>query len=61
MKTSEVTRELKKGGCYIIEHKHRHDLWYSPITGNTILVGRHGAQEIPSGTANAILKRAGLK
>lgn len=61
MKTSELVKILKKGGCYIIRHGKRHDIWYSPKTGNKLEVDRHGSKEIATGTANTILKDAGLK
>ena len=61
MKTSELARKLKKAGCYFIEHRGEHDFWFSPITGNEIQLPRHPAKEIPTGTANSILKDAGLK
>ena len=61
MKTSELTKKLSDGGCYLLEHGKEHDTWYSPITDKKIRVGRHSGKEVPTGTANAILKRAGLK
>lgn len=61
MKTSELTKLMKKGGCYFIEHRGEHDLWYSPITGKEIIVPRHPGKEIPTGTANKMKKDAGLK
>lgn len=60
MKTSELLKLFKKNGIYFLEHGARHDVYYSPITGKTILVWRH-AKEIPIGTCNAMLKAAGLK
>ena len=61
MKTSELTRKLKMKGCYIVEHGKEHDKWYSPVTGKYFRVWRHPSKEIPSGTANRIMKDAGLK
>lgn len=61
MKTSELTKLMKKGGCYFLEHRGEHDLWYSPLTGKEILVPRHPGKEIPTGTASRIKKDAGLK
>lgn len=61
MKTSELTKMVTKAGCYIVEHGGEHDKWYSPITGKYFRVGRHPSKEIPTGTANRILKDAGLK
>ena len=61
MKTSEIAKKLKKGGCRMIEHRGEHDWWYSPITGKEFPLPRHPAKEIPTGTANKIMKDAGLK
>ncbi len=61
MKTSELLKILKKGGCFFVEHGKEHDKWHSDITGKDIRIPRHGSKEIPSGTANRILKDAGLK
>ncbi len=61
MKTSELTKKLKKAGCTIIRHGSGHDVWYSPITGKEFTVWRHPSREIPTGTAQSILKTAGLK
>ncbi|MDE5884878.1 MAG: type II toxin-antitoxin system HicA family toxin [Oscillospiraceae bacterium] len=61
MKTSELKRILKKGGCYKIREGGNHEVWYSPKTGKQFTVDRHDSKEIATGTANRILKDAGLK
>lgn len=62
MKTSELTKMLTKTKkCYIVEHGREHDKWHSEITGKDFRVPRHKSKEIPKGTANAILRDAGLK
>ncbi len=61
MKTSELIKKLRKIGCYIVEHGARHDKWHSPITGKDFRVWRHPSKEIPMGTAEQIIKDAGLK
>ena len=60
MKTSELVKKLKKAGCYLMDHGANHDKWYSPITNNTFYVPRHQNKEIKTGTAEAIMKDAGL-
>lgn len=60
MKTSELLKHLKAGGCKFVREGDNHEIWYSPITGRKFPVGRH-LKEIPTGTANVILKQAGLK
>ncbi len=61
MKYSELKRMLKAAGCYKVSEGSNHEKWYSPITGKTFTVGRHNGQDVKSGTANGILKDAGLK
>ena len=61
MKTSELVRLLKEAGCTFLKEGGEHETWFSPITGNKIRVPRHQSKEIPTGTANRILKDAGLK
>jgi predicted RNA binding protein YcfA (HicA-like mRNA interferase family) len=52
---------LKKAGCYKVSEGGRHEKWYSPKTKKYVRVGRHDSQEVATGTANSILKDAGLK
>lgn len=61
MKASEIIRLLKKAGCYIIRNGRNHDIWYSPATGVQFEVPRHKSKELATGTADSILKDAGLK
>lgn len=61
MKTSELTKKLKKAGCRLVEHGAEHDKWYSPITNKYFRVWRHPHKEMPTGTVNNIMKDAGLK
>lgn len=61
MKTSEITKRLKKAGCYITDHGKEHDEWYSPLTDKYFRVSRHPSKELKTGTAERILKDAGLK
>ena len=61
MTVSELSRKLKKAGCYITDNGSRHDEWYSPITDKYFRVPRHPGKEIATGTAERIMKDAGLK
>ncbi|MCC8101152.1 MAG: type II toxin-antitoxin system HicA family toxin [Clostridiales bacterium] len=60
MKTSELRKLLKKGGCYIVRQGSNHTIWFSPVTNIQFAVPRHRG-EIKTGTANNILKDAGIK
>ena len=57
MKVSELSKLLKKNGCYLVEH----DEWYSEITRKSFRLPRHQSKEIATGTLNRILKDAGLR
>ena len=61
MKTSELIKILKRNDCFFVEHGKEHDKWHSNRTGKDIRIPRHGSKEIPSGTANRILKDAGIR
>ena len=61
MTTSELKRILKAGGCYFLKEGGEHETWYCPKTQAKIRIPRHQSKEIPTGTANRILKDAGLK
>lgn len=61
MKSSELKKLLRKYHCRQIGEYTGHEKWYNPITGKEFPIPRHDAKELPSGTANRILKDAGLK
>lgn len=60
MTTAELVRLLKKNDCIFIGHNKRHDMYRSPITGNTFMVGRHPSEEVRTGTLHKILRDAGI-
>ena len=61
MKTSELVKILKRNGCYLQRHGSSHDIWVSKVTGRRFSVPRHPGGEMPKGTAERILKDAGVK
>ena len=61
MKASELKKLLKKNGCRFLHEGKRHEIWYSPITGNTFPVSRHGSLDLAPGTFKAIMKQAGIE
>lgn len=60
MNYSELSKRLSQGKSRKVREGANHELWYSEITGKTFAVPRH-KKEIAAGTANKILKDAGLK
>lgn len=61
LKISELIKLLKRAGCYKVRSGAGHDIWYSPMTNIKFTVPRHGAKEVKTGTAESILKDAGIK
>lgn len=61
MKVSEMAKLLKKNGFQIKRHGAEHDIWYNPKTQKETALPRHQSKELPTGTANKILKDMGLK
>ena len=62
MKYTELTKQLKKIGCYDTgEQQAGHPLWFSPVTGKFFKMSNHGSEEVATGTLNSIKKAAGLK
>ena len=51
---------LREAGCCFVSHGGRHDTWFSPITGNKVMIPLHDSQEIPKGTLREINKQAGF-
>lgn len=36
MKYRQLYAELIAAGCYVVRNGGNHDMWFSPITGNTL-------------------------
>ena len=60
MKQSELKRMLSANGCYKIGEGANHEKWYSPITKNVFVVGRHNSEEVRIKTLHGIKKQAGI-
>jgi len=61
MKFSELQRKLEKEGWYIERTKKHHIYVHAEKPGIKIPVGKHSSKEVPFGTAQSILKQAGIK
>lgn len=63
MKFSELYRLLEEHGWQLKPGKRKggHDKYVHPDYEGSIIVGRHPSQEVPTGTLNEIMKKAGLK
>lgn len=60
MNYNELVKKLSQGKSKKIREGANHEIWYSEITGKKFSVPRH-KKEIAAGTANNILRDAGLK
>ncbi|PQJ10390.1 toxin HicA [Flavipsychrobacter stenotrophus] len=61
MKSSELIRMVKKAGWVEIRQTGSHKIFVHPGFQYSLPVPDHGSKEVPTGTANSILKKAGLK
>jgi predicted RNA binding protein YcfA (HicA-like mRNA interferase family) len=60
MKYSELKKKLRESGCKKVNEGGRHEIWFSPKTGQQFAVGRHNSEEVKPGTLKAIKNSAGL-
>lgn len=49
MKWSELKKLAVDHGFQFIAHRKKHDEYYNPRTGITIMIERHGSQEVRKG------------
>jgi len=61
MKSSELIRRIKAHGWVEIRQKGSHKMFIHKDYSYALPVPDHGAKEVATGTANTILKKAGLK
>lgn len=61
MKCDELLKKLKKAGWRQIRQKGSHKILRRGDSPETIVFPYHRGKEIPTGTANRIMKQAGLK
>ena len=54
MKRRDLVAELERGGCALLRHGAKHDIFHQPKTGRSEPVPRHS--EINEFLANKILK-----
>ncbi len=61
MKCDALLKLLKKNRWYEVRQKGSHKILRHDENDETIVLPYHRGKEVPSGTANKILKQAGLK
>ena len=60
MKYSELEKQFKQAGCYVLKEGANHTIWFSPSTGQKFPVGRHETEDVPMGTLKSIKRAAGI-
>ena len=60
MKYNELYRVLEKAG-WCRKRTKKHHIFVHKDREGAVVVGKHGSEEVPKGTLNNILKKAGLK
>jgi len=61
MKCDELFKKLKKNGWKEVRQKGSHKILRKDGEKRSIVFPYHRGKEVPTGTANSILKQAGLK
>lgn len=61
MKSSELSRLLKRNGWFVERQKGSHMIMKHPTKKGQLVVPAHGRNEVGIGLADKILKDAGLK
>ena len=61
MKCDELFKKLKKAGWKEVRQKGSHKILRKENNQETIVLPYHRGKEVPTGTANRIMKQAGLK
>ncbi|OQB29728.1 MAG: YcfA-like protein [Bacteroidetes bacterium ADurb.Bin174] len=60
MKWNELRRIAEKNGWYLYRNGSRHDIYRHPEKDYPIQIGRHGSEEIKTGTLNKLKKQIGF-
>lgn len=60
MKWSELRKKAEKNGWYLYRNGANHDIYRHPTKDFSIQIGRHGSEEVKSGTFNKLKKQIGF-
>jgi predicted RNA binding protein YcfA (HicA-like mRNA interferase family) len=61
MKVRDVIKQIEKDGWRLDRTRGDHRQYVHPTKPGTVTVPGHPGDDMPTGTLNSILKRAGLK
>lgn len=56
MKWNELRRIAEERGWFLSKNGKKHDIYKHPDKSDCIVLARHGAEEIPTGTFNKLKK-----
>ena len=60
-KAKEMIDLIEKDGWFLVRQKGSHKHYRHPEKPGTVTIPYSGNDDVPAGTANSILKQAGLK
>lgn len=60
MKYNELINIMKKNGWYLSKYGARHDVYRHNESKETIIIGRHGKEEVAKGLFHSIKKIVGF-
>jgi len=60
-KAKEIINHFESDGWYLLWQKGSHKQFRHPTKSGTVTIPYSGNEDVPPGTANSILKQAGLK
>jgi predicted RNA binding protein YcfA (HicA-like mRNA interferase family) len=61
MKCTELVRKVERDGWYIVSQEGSHRKYEHATKPGQLIIPFHKGKELATGTANSILKKAGLK
>lgn len=60
MNWNEMRVKATEHGFVFVSHRGRHDEYYNPTTGVTIMIERHWSQEVRKGIMHKLKKEIGF-
>lgn len=61
MKVKELIKLIEKDGWFLVRTKGSHRQFHHPNKSGTVTIAGKESVDVPTGTANSILKQAGLR
>ena len=61
MKVKELLKLVEADGWFLVRVKGSHRQFHHPVKSGTVTIAGKESVEMPKGTANSVLKQAGIK